>query len=256
MADDALSFYNQLAANYHLIFTDWDQSIERQGAALDRVIRSYLHDQTLRVLDCAAGIGTQAIGLARRGYAVHATDLSPAAIARAAQEAARRGVALSTGVADLRALAEQVPGVFDVVLACDNALPHLLEDAELRLAAENMRARLRPGGLLLLSIRDYDQLRLERPRTTPPVVVDGPDGRRIVFQVWDWAPDNATYTLELFLVQRDGDGWRTSSYRTRYRALERAELDAILAQAGFMDLRWHLPQDTGFHQPLIAARPG
>lgn len=256
MADDALSFYDQLAADYHLIFADWDQSIERHAAALDRVIHFHLRGEGLRVLDCAAGIGTQAIGLARRGYTVHATDLSPAAIARAAQEAARRGVMLSTGTADFRALAKQVPGVFDVVLACDNALPHLLDDADLRLAVENMRAKLRAGGVLLLSIRDYDELRRERPRTTPPVVVDGPDGRRIVFQVWDWAPDGATYALELFLVRRDGDGWRTNSYRTRYRALERAELDAILAQAGFMDLRWYMPQDTGFHQPIVTARPG
>jgi methylase of polypeptide subunit release factors len=46
------------------------------------------------VLDCACGLGTQAIGLARRGCTVHATDLSPAAIARAARDAESFGAAL------------------------------------------------------------------------------------------------------------------------------------------------------------------
>jgi methylase of polypeptide subunit release factors len=46
-------------------------------------------------LDCACGINTQAIGLAMRGGTVHATDLSPAAIARAGREAASFGAALT-----------------------------------------------------------------------------------------------------------------------------------------------------------------
>ncbi len=255
MTDDALTFYEQLANDYHLIYIDWEQSIQRHAAALDRVIRFHLPGDGLTVLDCAAGIGTQAIGLAQRGYRVHATDLSPAAVARAAQEAERRGVPLTTGVADFRTLAGQVPGEFDVVLACDNALPHLLDDADLLRAAENMRAKLRPGGLLLLSIRDYDELRRERPRVTPPTIIDAPEGRRIVFQVWDWAPDGRTYALELFIVRRAAGGWQTSSYRTRYRALERAELDAILTRAGLTDTRWYMPQDVGFHQPIVTARP-
>ena len=72
----------------------------------------------------------------------------------------------------MRELASQVDGEFDVVLACDNALPHLLEDDDLRLAIANMFAKLRPGGLFLASIRDYDRLVQERPHGEGPRVVD------------------------------------------------------------------------------------
>ena len=255
MADSVLEFYQQLAPDYHLIYADWSQAIERHGNALDRLIRARYSGPPLAVLDCASGIGTQAIGLAARGYTVHATDLSPAAVERAAAEAAARGVALTVGVADMRSLDTQVEGAFDVVLACDNAVPHLLTDDDLRAAARHMRAKLRQTGLLLISIRDYDHLTLNRPPATTPQVVDDDSGRRIVFQVWDWADDGVTYKVNLFILRQIEDGWHTAQFATTYRALLRAELSAILDAEGFADIRWHMPQDTGYFQPVVTARP-
>ena len=85
----AADFYDGLAPFYHLIYPDWEHSVERQGAALDAVIAE-LHPAAERVLDVACGIGTQALGLAGRGYRVAAADLSAAAVERAAREAAAR----------------------------------------------------------------------------------------------------------------------------------------------------------------------
>jgi glycine/sarcosine N-methyltransferase len=255
MDDTVLTFYQQLARDYHLIYADWAKAIERQGNALNRLIQAHTGGPPLNVLDCSCGIGTQAIGLAQHGYRVHATDLSPAAVDRAAQEAAVHGVTLTVGVADFRTLATQVEGRFDVVLSCDNALPHLLTDDDLLEAARNMRAKLRGDGLLLISIRDYDHLIQDKPPTTIPQVFDGPDGRRIVFQVWDWAEDSSIYTVSMFILRETGDDWRTTRYATTYRALLRAELTAILEAAGLTDVRWHMPQDTGYYQPVVTARP-
>lgn len=247
-------FYDQLAADYHLIFTDWSESITRQAAALDRLIRAHQGAPPLRLLDCSCGIGTQAIGLAERGYTVHATDLSPQAVARAAAEATARGVTLTTGVADFRTLDEQVSGSFDIVLSCDNALPHLLTDDDLQQAARGMYARLEAGGLLVIGIRDYDALALERPYATPTFATGSHPNRRVVFQLWDWSEDGRTYDLTLFIVQQAGSAWATQTYSTTYRALQRSELSAILTGAGFTDVRWHMPQDTGYSQPVVTAR--
>ncbi|NDJ77986.1 MAG: class I SAM-dependent methyltransferase [Chloroflexi bacterium] len=256
MSDSVLAFYEQLARDYHLIFADWARAIERQGSALDRLIQAHMNRMPLTVLDCACGIGTQAIGLADRGYTVHASDISPAAVERAAQEADNYGVPLTTGVADMRTLAAQVEGTFDVVLACDNAVPHLLSDDELLQAAQHKHAKLRPDGLLLVSIRDYDHLTLNKPRATQPQVFDDEaEGRRIVFQVWDWAADGSGYTVNMFIMRQHGSRWDTAHHATRYRALLRAEYGNILAQAGFDDIRWHMPQDTGYYQPVVTARP-
>jgi SAM-dependent methyltransferase len=247
-------FYDDLAADYHLIFADWRAEVLRQGDILDRLIRSLKGGPPLTVLDCACGIGTQAIGLALRGYTVHATDISPAAVERAKAEAESFGAALTFGVADVRTLAEQVHGTFDAVIACDNALPHLLTDADLAQAARSMAATLKPGGLLLASIRDYDRILQERPTATLPQTHDGPDGRRVTFQTWDW--DSELYTLNHFILKQDGDGWQTAHRATQYRALRRVTLTAALEAAGLDDVRWHTPEASGYYQPVVTARKG
>jgi glycine/sarcosine N-methyltransferase len=253
VADPVAAFYEHLAGDYHLIFADWRASVVRQGEQLDRLIRARLGPPPLTVLDCTCGIGMQAIGLALRSYLVHASDLSPAAVERGRREAAGFGVAISWGVADLRTLAQQVEGTFDVVLSCDNALPHLLTDEDLRLAAGAMRAKLRPGGLLLVSIRDYDRLVEERPPATTPGLLDGPDGRRVYFQLWDWRADGRRYTLHLFILKEVEGRWETTHAATEYRALLRDELSAILGDAGFADPRWHAPEESGYLQPIVTA---
>ena len=117
----------------------------RQGDILDRLIHSE-RGNAETVLDCACDIGTQAIGLALRGYNVRATDLSPAAVRRARREARTFGVKIVFGDADFRDLARQVAATFDVVLACDNSIAHLINDGDLTLAAASMRESSPPAG--------------------------------------------------------------------------------------------------------------
>jgi methylase of polypeptide subunit release factors len=110
-----------------LLFANWRVEVVRLGATLDHLIRRQAGPSASSVLDCACGISTQAIGLAMRGYTVHATDLSPAAIACAGREAASFGAALTFAVADFRALETTMRDTPDVVLCWDHTLAHLLE---------------------------------------------------------------------------------------------------------------------------------
>src|SRR5437762_3383289 len=125
------AFYDQLAPFYHLIYPDWPASIERQAAALQSIIREYWGERARTILDVACGVGTQTLGLAALGYAVTASDLSRAAIARAQREATQRGLAIDFSVADMRQAYTHHQKQFDLVLAGDNAVPHLLTDADL-----------------------------------------------------------------------------------------------------------------------------
>jgi SAM-dependent methyltransferase len=253
MADSVTRFYDGLAEEYHLLFANWDASVRRQGEILDRLIADRLGPPPLQVLDCSCGIGTQAIGLAGRGYSVHGTDVSPVAVERAQREAARLGVPLTTGVADLCAL-DAVEGSFDVVLSCDNAVPHLLGDDDLRRAAHGMWSKLREGGLLVVSIRDYDDLIAQKPRAELPRVFDRPEGRQIAFQVWDWAENAPTYTLHQFIVGETDGAWQTHHEATVYRALLRSELAEIVRGVGFHEVGWHPTEQTGYYQPILTAR--
>ncbi|MEV7809264.1 class I SAM-dependent methyltransferase [Streptomyces flaveolus] len=246
-------FYDELADDYHLIYSDWDASIRRQGDALDAVIGR----ARTAVLDCSCGIGTQAIGLALRGHSVTGTDLSPRAAARAVREAARRGVSLAAAAADMRRLPFP-DGRFDSVVCADNSLPHLLTEQDVRAALTEMRRVLRPAGLLLVSTRPYEDLLRDRPTSTPPHVhrtaVDGE--RTVIFQLWHWHDDGEHYDLEHFQLLPAGGEWRVKARRTTYWALGQGRLADLAAKAGFVDPEWRMPQETGFFQPLLVARAG
>jgi 2-polyprenyl-3-methyl-5-hydroxy-6-metoxy-1,4-benzoquinol methylase len=73
-------FYDRMAPLYDLIFPDWDASIERQAGQLAGIIHERWGIGVRSVLDVACGIGTQSIGLARRGFQVTASDLSAGAV--------------------------------------------------------------------------------------------------------------------------------------------------------------------------------
>lgn len=133
--------YDDLAACYHLIFENWDASIARQAAIL----------------------GPQTIGLAMRGHAVTGSDLSAPAVARARVETAARHLNVPLCTADLRDLSS-VPGdSFDAVLIADNTIAHLPGEEDLRQAAAAAARKLRSGGILIATMRDYDALVHGRP---------------------------------------------------------------------------------------------
>jgi SAM-dependent methyltransferase len=247
-----VDFYESLADHYHLIFDDWDASIARQAAILNSLLRSALPDAPLRVLDCACGIGTQAIGFAQAGHRVVASDLSPAAVARARREADVRGLAISFCVSDMTSLTEIAEADFDVVAALDNALPHL-SATQARPAAEAIGAKLRPGGVLIASIRDYDRLIVERPSVQGPAFYGAAGGRRIVHQVWDWL-DDQRYAVHLYITVENNGAWRSHHFTSEYRCLLRGELTAALLDAGLEQVQWLMPEESRFYQPVVMAK--
>jgi len=249
----ARDFYDSLAADYHRIFPDWEASMARQAAALEGLIRRELGSGPHRVLDCACGIGTQAIGLARAGHRVAGSDLSPVAAARATAEAAARGIGLPAAAADMRQL-PFASGEFDIVVCADNSLAHLLTAQDVAAALGDMRRVLRRDGLLLLTLRDYDEIRRTRPAAAPPQVSHGADGRSITFQLWHWHDDGERYDQEYFQLVPDGAGWDVRVRRTTSWALTRSEVTEAAAAAGFTDLTWHTPDTSGYYQPALAAR--
>lgn len=252
MSEDPVAFYNELADYYHLIYDNWDRAIERQAGVLGPLLEERVGPGPLRVLDCACGIGTQTIGIALRGHTVVACDASEAAVRRAEREARERALEVKFAVADMRTMSGLPEGDFDVVLAADNALPHLLSDEDLAPALKNLFALLKAGGIFVASIRDYDRLLQTRPAFQGPAFYSDDGRRRMVHQVWDW--DGDEYVVHLYLTWDDGSSSVTKHFATRYRAIRQSELVERLAASGFDGIEWLTPESTGYFQPIVIAR--
>jgi len=216
MAEPVTDFYDRLSPEYRQnMGWDWDAVMREEGATLNRFLEDRIgRSGPYALLDCSCGIGTQAIGLALQGHQVHATDLSPVSIDCARKEADQLGVAMTFGVADYRSLGEVVTETFDVVLSCDNSIAHCVSDEDLSAALASMKARLKPGGLLIFSLRDYAALLENKPRFNNEHVQDRPDGRRVVFQLWDWASTGDRYHNSQFLIKETDDGYEVKHFET------------------------------------------
>jgi glycine/sarcosine N-methyltransferase len=245
--------YDDLADHYHLIFENWELSVERQAAALGSILhRSCGLTTAATILDCACGIGTQSLGLAKLGFRVTGCDVSTRAVERARLEASRRNLNIPFSVANMLDLTHLANSQFDAVICMDNSLPHLERVEHILQAVEQMRARLRPGGILMASIRDYDHLADERPIVQGPSFYSDQGRRRIVFQVWEWV-DAERYIFHLYITRELAKGWQTFHTAGLYRAIRRDELVAILSQGGFKNPRWLATVESGFYQPIVLA---
>ncbi|OBB56781.1 SAM-dependent methyltransferase [Mycobacterium sp. 852013-51886_SCH5428379] len=129
----------------------WDDRYSRPGSenvgtpGLPVVFNPYAHEFPTRgtALDIACGQGRAAVWLALRGLDVWGVDVSPVALAQAAELARSAGVAARCrfSVVDLDDGMPPGPAV-DVVLC------HLFRDA---LLDDQIIARLAPGGLLAVA---------------------------------------------------------------------------------------------------------
>jgi SAM-dependent methyltransferase len=249
-------FYDGLADTYHALYRDWRSAGRDQAEALHRLLSRW-HPEPADITDVACGIGTQLIGLAGLGHRVTGSDISARAVSRARQECAAAGVRAALLVADMRDLPLR-DSCADAVICADNALPHLLADSDALAALAQMRRVLRPGGTAIVTTRDYDHVLAAPPVATLPQVYDSGAERVISFQLWTWREGMGSYDLEHFQVRLQADGtWVTERRTAAYRAYTRAALAALASAAGLRDIRWHMPAESGFFQPVMTARsPG
>jgi SAM-dependent methyltransferase len=240
-------FYAGLTPLYHLIYPDWDKGMEHQAAMLDGLIREIWGDDTSSILDVSCGIGTQAIGLAKLGYKVTASDLSREEVERAKVEADRRELKLDISVADMRQAFNHHRCEFDLVISCDNSVPHLLTDEDILTAFEQLQRCTRPGGGCLITVRDYEKEDLSKRQVKPYGVREDNGVRWILFQVWD--PYGSTYNLTMYFVEdRGGAECRTYALRCSYYAIGIPKLMDLMLRAGFENVR---RLDGKFFQPVI-----
>ncbi len=249
--DITQSFYDNMASQYDKLFLDWEATTHEQAEILERIISEHGLDRDARVLDCACGIGTQAIGLAALGYDVTASDISDGELAEARVRAEKNNVRIRFEHVDFRTLSDVFDGDFDVVMAMDNALPHMLTSEDLASAIGSIVRQVRPGGIFIASIRDYDELLEKKPPYSPPYIHKTAEGQRVSFQTWEWKGEN--YHLVQYIID-DEEMLQISKFECEYYAVRKRELTDLLLANGFSGVSWKTPEESAFYQPIVVAR--
>lgn len=245
--------YDDIASLYHLVYPDWEAAIELQSRAYFDTASSILAAAPSRVLDVSCGIGTQALGLAKLGCTVAASDISAGAVARARREAHERDLDISFHVSDMQDCFSVHGGEFDLVLSADNSVPHLTEPQIAR-AFQGMYRCLGPGGVVLIGVRDY---RPDEERSKGQVFSYGTrecgDDRYVVFQTRDWEGDS--YDVGMYFVREAADGVPAEviAGKSRYHAISVGRLLSMLTEVGFEDVQRY---DDVTHNVLLSGTVG
>lgn len=243
--NDPRVFYDGLAEFYHLIFEDWDHSMARQGEALASVIEERWPGPRRCVMDASCGIGTQAIALALRGFDVIGSDVSIKSLLRGRRESHGRGVRPGSVAADFRALPFR-SGCADVVLACDNSIPHLLSSRDIRTAISELMRCARPGGGVIISMREYTPMPRGTREERPYGEREWNGHRYLAEQEWEW--HGPTYTLTMRFRALDRPHEERIEFNTTYLAVAIEDVMQVMLDAGLRDVQ---RVDGVFFQPLL-----
>jgi SAM-dependent methyltransferase len=128
----------------------WQADFRAGKVPITRTVAAHLAERGLdrgRLLDCACGLGLQAITFKEAGLSVEGADRSAFAVERARELARAEGHEIPFFVSLWHELPVRTPRRYDA-LFCD-ALPWLPSRRELARALRGLREMLRPGGVLL-----------------------------------------------------------------------------------------------------------
>ena len=230
---DSNEFYNRLARVFD-VMTDWEKRLALEMPFLQRTLDQ---NGARSVLDTACGTGWHTIALAQRGYRAAGCDASPVMIEMARENAAKAKTGARFEVADFSQL-DKFSETFDTVLCLGNSLPHLLSREALVKALQQMRGKLRAGGVLILHNLNYDMRVVKKPRFFS---ANGSE-EALVWRFADYGPELITFHTALFEKKTGEDSpksvsWSVQVNSTLHRPVLQGDLDRALEQAGFSDLR-------------------
>ena len=226
---DIAAFYNRLAPDY-----DAMTGFEKRFVQERPFFRLLVERNGIRsALDAGSGTGFHALLLAQLGVDVTAVDVSREMMDRLSAHAHAMDLRVRPVIATFQDLREHVRGPFDAVFCLGNSLPHLLTEGDLRRSLKNFHAVLRPGGMLLLQLLNYDRIMSSRTRVQNVRETDG----ATYVRMYDYEQSGDLIQFNLLRLEKQGSDAGQTHLAVPLRALRSAGLAETLRHSGFTGIR-------------------
>lgn len=212
---------------YHSFAWAYDVVTAAPGGPDAAVVASVFEEHGVesgaRVLDAGCGSGRYAAELARAGFAVTGVDRSAELLAVARERAPE--VEFEEG--DLRVWTPRAP--FDAAL-CRGVLNDCIGDEDRQAAVDGLGRALRPGGVLLVDVRDWDgSVERYRRASMHEVSAATPEGTFTFTSATALDPEQRVLRVgERIALEEHVEGFDFTM-----RPWTRDELEATLRDAGF-----------------------
>lgn len=231
--------YDKLATIYDY-FVNWESRLAYELPFLEQQLSTLGEDPSqIRVMDTACGTGHHAIALASHGFQTFGSDLFPEMVSLADANAKAAGARVTFRTAGFGSINDSFkqPGEFDAVLCLGNSLPHVTSEADLEKALIDLRDLLRPGGLLLLQIRNFDLIMGEKKRWMEPQTVWDGTTEWLFLRFYDFETDGRIQFNILSLHRKANAPWHTQLTSTHLLPIFSVKLSQELITLGFSNIR-------------------
>lgn len=219
-----MSFYEVFSRYYDAIFP------AKEGQ-LSFFAKHFEAHGVQRVFDVACGTGNYTLAFANWGVTATGSDLSSGMIEQAQEKALAQGLRAEFRVEDMQDLASPVEP-FDALICIGNSLAHLLSADSVEKALCGFSDQLRPGGLAILQLVNYERILAERPPGLPPIVNE--EEGVTLERFYDYRADGLIdFRTVLIVDDRDGQEYHNV---VPLNPLRQPELDAILRECGFVGI--------------------
>jgi SAM-dependent methyltransferase len=232
---------------YESIIKYYDKIFPLKKPQVTFVSESFTEPEKASLLDVGCGTGSLAIELSRSFNSVVAADLDKAMIDKAKK---KNPGSVEFMELDMLSIAERFgQEAFDGLICVGNTLVHLPGPEPIQDFLNQAEEVLKPTGCLLIQVINYDRIIDEQVKGLPTIETDELIFRRI----YNYGDDPGCIDFETRLTSK-ATGDELVNHVDLY-PLRRAELDALLRQAGFSAIKYYgnfkrerLDQDS---QPLI-----
>jgi glycine/sarcosine N-methyltransferase len=231
--------YTDLAADYEWLFADEVVGGSPRLGATSPGGRDLVEAaiSTLapgaHVLDCACGVGADALALAQQGFTVTATDGSPSMIARARPRLAPYADRATVLQARWDELPQRLTERYDLAICLGNAIVHA--GAGMAESLRAIREVLKPGATLIVDSRNWELIYSSWPRIVPaPRVIERRGTRCASFYIWTVPGrfDDPCQAEIVFLFENQAGELSHHRYELAFRPFTHAGLRQALESAG------------------------
>lgn len=217
------AFYDDLASDYDTM-TDFENRLGREAAVFRPLIdRFTVHT----ALDAGAGTGFHSLVLSKLGVGVTAVDISAEMIRKLKENSEKFRIPVDAVVSDFENLTGHISATFDAVLCLGNSLVYLLTDDALLKSLSNFHSLLKPGGVLVIQILNYDRIMKERNR----IQSIRKAGDTTFIRFYDYCENRLFFNI---LTVKETDGKTDHAINTvELRPLLKEQMSIYLERVGF-----------------------
>lgn len=147
--------YEKLAEWYDLLYGASTQMTDAEIGFLDWLFDTRMQAgfPVRRILDASAGTGRQAIPLAKKGFAVTASDQSAEMLGILESKASEAGVQIKPNIARFSEL--NFDSEYDAVISIFTAFQHVTELGEIERSLAAIYRALIPGGVAVIDVANF-----------------------------------------------------------------------------------------------------